>query len=79
MDPNAPVTQQQLQEALENLRNELMEFMRGIETNMLRAFHGYAAGQSQRLSSVEHELAAVKNRLAKVEDRVLALETERPK
>src|SRR5271169_6372111 len=51
------------------LRDELIEFMRGIETNLLTEFHKYAKGQQARLHSLEIGEADVKLRLATIEER----------
>jgi hypothetical protein len=55
MEKDHPVTQSELHAALADVKkelrsdieaskDELKEFMRQIETNMLTAFHGYAKG-----------------------------------
>ena len=39
------VTKEYLDAALESLKQELMEFTRGLQTEMLRGFEGYALGR----------------------------------
>ncbi len=57
MDNGHPVTQAELKAALATLktelRDELMEAMRQIETNLLTAFHGYARGVSAHLHMLD--------------------------
>jgi len=51
--------------------------MRGIETNLLTAFHSYAKGQTARFHTVESTNADLLVRMAALEDRMLNLETRR--
>ncbi len=69
---------QQFDGKLDALREELKEFSRGIETNLLTAFHGYGKGQQARMHTIEITEADFKLRLAAIEERVLALESRRP-
>jgi hypothetical protein len=77
-----PVTTAELQAALtatkNELRDELVEFMRQIETNLLTEFHRYAKSQQVRLHSLEMGESDLKARLAVIEERLLALEVRRP-
>ena len=79
---NKPVTRAELQAALtatkNELRDELMEAMRQIETNLLTAFHGYARGVSAHLHTLDATANDLNVRMASLEDRVLSLETRRP-
>lgn len=92
MEKDHPVTQSELRAALadtkkelrsdieasiETSRDELKEFMRGIETSLLTAFHSYAKGQTARIHGVESADADLKIRVAALEERVLSLETRR--
>jgi hypothetical protein len=54
------------------------EFARDIETNLLRAFHGHAKGQTARLHTAEITAADLAIRIAALEDRMLNVETRRP-
>ena len=69
---------EKLDARFEAQNNELKEFSRQIETNLLTAFHGYSKGQQARMHTVEITEADFKLRLAAIEERVLALETRRP-
>jgi hypothetical protein len=90
---NQPVTQEQLRDALDHavesittaIRAEIQaaedrgqEFARGIETNLLMAFHGYAKGQTARLNTAELTAHEMGIRIAALEERVLNIETRRP-
>ena len=88
MEKDHPVTQSELRAALadtkkelrsdiEASKDELKEFMRGIETSLLTAFHAYAKGQTARMHGVESADADLKIRVAALEERVLSLETRR--
>ena len=55
------------------------EFARGIETNLLTAFHGQAKGQTARLNTAELTTHDMGIRIAALEERVLNIETrQRP-
>ena len=90
---NQPVTHQQLRDALDHavesittaIRAEIQaaedrgqEFARGIETNLLMAFHGHAKGQTARLHTAELTAHDMGIRIAALEERVLNIETRRP-
>jgi hypothetical protein len=84
-DDNTPVTKKDLQELkqalasdVEALKNELIEFVRGMETRLLSAFHGYTKGQQARLHDVETSEATIKVRLAALEERMLEVERRLP-
>ena len=53
------------------------EFARGIETNLLMAFHGHAKGQTARLHTAELTTHDMGIRIAALEERVLNIETRR--
>jgi hypothetical protein len=67
-----------LKAALKAQKDELLETMRQIETNLLTEFHRYGQGQQLRLHRLETGDANVVSRLAIIEERLLALETRRP-
>ena len=74
MDNGKPVTKLELDAA----KDDLMDGMRQIETNLLTEFHRYAKGQNARIHNVEVGETDMKLRLSALEDRVLALETRVP-
>lgn len=78
MNTEKPVTKTKFDAGLRDLRDNLVDSMRQIETNLLTEFHRYAKGQSARLHNVEISDSDMKLRLSVLEDRVLALETRIP-
>jgi len=78
MDNGKPVTKSDLDSAVGDLKGELIDAMRQIETNLLTEFHRYAKGQNARIHNVEVGETDMKLRLSALEDRVLALETRIP-
>jgi len=77
-----PVTKNELQVILQTAltaqKDELIQKMRDIETNLLTSFHGYGRGIQARMHSLESGGVDVNIRLAAIEDRLLALESRRP-
>jgi hypothetical protein len=78
MDNEKPVTRAEFDSGLRDLKDELVDSMRQIETNLLTEFHHYAKGQNARVHNVEVSEHDMKLRLSILEDRVLALETRLP-
>ena len=78
MDNEKPVTRTEFRTGLRDLKDELLDSMRQIETNLLTEFHRYAKGQNARIHNVEVSENDMKLRLSVLEDRVLALETRIP-
>jgi hypothetical protein len=78
VDNEKPLTKAELDSAIGDLKDELVDSMRQIETNLLTEFHRYAKGQTARLHNVEVSEHDMKLRLSVLEDRVLALETRIP-
>ena len=78
MDGEKPVTSAEFDSGLRDLKNELVDSMRQIETNLLTEFHRYAKGQNARVHNVEVGEYDMKLRLSTLEDRVQALETRLP-
>lgn len=72
------ITKADLKAALTEVKDELMEAMRQIETNLLTEFHRSGKGQQIRLHSLESREALVTERLAIIEERLLHLESRRP-
>jgi hypothetical protein len=90
---NQPATKQDLDRAVESITTAIraeiraeiqagedraQEFARGIETNLLMAFHGHAKGQTARLHTAELTTHDMGIRIAALEERVLNIETRRP-
>jgi uncharacterized protein YceH (UPF0502 family) len=67
-----------LRSDLRSQKDELLDSMRQIETNLLTEFHRYAKGQNARVHNVELGEYDLKLRLSVLEDRVLSLETRLP-
>ena len=85
MDNEKPATRAELVAVRDDLRSEiraqkdeLLDAMRQIETNLLTEFHRHAKGQNARVHNVEISDSDMKLRLSVLEDRVLALETRIP-
>jgi hypothetical protein len=78
MDNEKPVTRTEFDSGLRDLKDELVDSMRQIETNLLTEFHRYAKSQNARVHNVEISEHDMKLRLSVLEDRVLALETRIP-
>jgi hypothetical protein len=85
-EDNRPATTQDLDRAVESIaaaiqaaEDRSQEFARGIETNLLTAFHGHAKGQTARLHTAELTTHDMGIRIAALEERVLNIETrQRP-
>jgi hypothetical protein len=71
---HAPVTREDVDEAISGLRSELLTAMKSIETKVLQALYGYAESNRLRLSQQEAEMASLMARLGVLEDRLLMLE-----
>ncbi len=78
MDNEKPVTRTEFDSGLRDLKDDLLDSMRQIETNLLTEFHRYATSQNARVHNVEISDHDMKLRLSVLEDRVLALETRIP-
>jgi hypothetical protein len=85
-EDNRPATKQDLDRAVESIaaaiqaaEDRSQESARGIETNLLTAFHGHAKGQTARLHTAELTTHDMGIRIAALEERVLNIETrQRP-
>jgi len=85
-EDNRPATKEDLGRAVESItaviqaaEERSQEFARGIETNLLTAFHSYAKGQTARLHTAELTTYDMGIRIAALEERVLNIETrQRP-
>ena len=89
-EDNRPAAKQDLDRAVESIaaairaevqaaEDRSQESARGIETNLLTAFHGHAKGQTARLHTAELTTHDMGIRIAALEERVLNIETrQRP-
>lgn len=68
----------ELRAEIQAAEDRAQEFARGIETNLLTAFHGHAKGQTARLHTAEVTTHDIGIRMAALEERMLNLETRRP-
>jgi len=73
-DANLPATKQDLR----HLRDELIETMRDMQSEILRGIEGFARGNFARMHRLETSDADTNTRLTALEERVLYLETRRP-
>jgi hypothetical protein len=77
-DRNAPVTRGDLEDALgaveTRIIDRLTESIRDAQTEVLKAFYGFAESNRQRLSQLEGNQGALINRIGVLEDRMLELE-----
>ena len=71
---NHPATKQDVQTAVQEAKDELLEAMRGIETKLLQAFYGYAKSNDGRVLEVEANEAVLRTRMATLESRVMEVE-----
>jgi predicted nucleic acid-binding Zn-ribbon protein len=70
-----------LEEKVEILRteqnhhyNDLVERISDAQTELLKAFYGYAQGNNKRVAELEGNEGAFRSRLATIEDRILEVE-----
>jgi hypothetical protein len=69
-DRNAPATKGDVQDS----RSEIVETMRDIQTELLKAFYSFGESNRQRVTQLEGNQAALITRLGVLEDRMLELE-----
>jgi hypothetical protein len=73
-----PVTKAELDSALSALSERLIEVMRDMQTEILRAFQAFSAGQTLRLRKLEADHsnldAAISGRMEAVEGRLFEIE-----
>jgi hypothetical protein len=62
-DHNAPTTKQDLQD----LRNQVIEAMRDMQTEVLRAFHNWASPTDIKIRSHEERITMLEERLREIE------------
>ena len=70
-----------LNEKMEQLRSEvnhgyadIVERIHDTQTELLKAFYGYAQGNNKRIAELEGNEGAFRSRLATIEDRILEVE-----
>jgi hypothetical protein len=84
-DSNSPATKgdlialedrirQSVKSDLTALEERLTEKWRDMQTEVIRAFYGFADGNHKRVSEVERESAGLKDRLAIIESRLMEVE-----
>jgi hypothetical protein len=64
--------------AVDASKDEIIEAMRNIQTEMLRGFESFSLGNSARMVRMETSDALMNTRMNALEERVLYLETRRP-
>jgi division protein CdvB (Snf7/Vps24/ESCRT-III family) len=67
-------TKQDVVDAVKASEERVVETMRDIQTEMLKAFYSFAETNQKRLTEAEREAAALKDRLATVESRLMEVE-----
>ena len=72
-----PVTRAELREELAAFEARLTEEMRDMQTETLRAFHGWAGPFEQRMRGTQSFVMGFEERLALLEERVRKIESDR--
>jgi hypothetical protein len=54
--------------------NDIVERIADSQTELLKAFYGYAQGNNKRVAEMEGNEGAFRSRLATIEDRILEVE-----
>jgi len=54
--------------------NDIVERIHDTQTELLKAFYGYAQGNNKRVAELEGNEGAFSSRLATIEDRILEVE-----
>jgi hypothetical protein len=54
--------------------NDIVERIHDSQTELLKAFYGYAQGNNKRVAELEGNEGAFRSRLATLEDRILEVE-----
>lgn len=77
-DSEKPVTKAEMDAALSALSERLIEVMRDMQTEILRAFQAFSAGQTLRLRKLEADHsnldASISGRMEAVEGRLFEIE-----
>jgi Mg2+ and Co2+ transporter CorA len=73
-DRNAPATKGDLADQETRIVDRLTEAIRDAQTEVLKAFYGFAESNRQRLTQPEGNQGAIIARIGVLEDRMLELE-----
>jgi Mg2+ and Co2+ transporter CorA len=73
-DRNAPATKGDLADQETRIVDRLTEAIRDAQTEVLKAFYGFAESNRQRLAQPEGNQGAIIARIGVLEDRMLELE-----
>ena len=68
------MTQKDLQQAVQGLRDDLIPVIRESEAKLMEALYGYAESNRKRLTQQESEMAYLLARIATLEERLLKIE-----
>src|SRR5580704_4759309 len=78
---NSEQLRSELTQSIEQLRaevshgyNDIVERIHDSQTELLKAFYGYAQGNNKRVAELEGNEGAFRSRLATLEDRILEVE-----
>jgi len=64
----------QLRSEISHGYNDIVERIHDAQTELLKAFYGYAQGNNKRVAELEGNEGAFRSRLATIEDRILEVE-----
>jgi uncharacterized protein involved in exopolysaccharide biosynthesis len=65
---------EQLRAEVNHGYNDIVERIHDSQTELLKAFYGYAQGNNKRVAELEGNEGAFRSRLATIEDRILEVE-----
>jgi hypothetical protein len=70
IDRDAPATKGDILD----LRNEIVDGMRSLQADLLKAYYAFAESNLKRFAEIETESEALKSRIATLEARLLQIE-----
>jgi hypothetical protein len=73
-DRNTPATKGDLEDLEARIVDRLTEAIRDAQTEVLKAFYGFAESNRQRVTQLEGNQGAIITRIGVLEDRMLELE-----
>jgi len=73
-DRNAPATKGDLADQEARIVDRLTEAIRDAQTEVLKAFYGFAESNRQRVAQLEGNQGAIITRIGVLEDRMLEIE-----